>query len=361
MSFFEIFQSNTTAGSGNQSFFRPFRAEERQTGRLFYRVYQGGTFRYALLFSNLTDSTFADGSHSRANTLCGPWEIENVSLAACKSLTEVPELVPLTFAGKTQKSVFSSEFFQTDAVTLNVPDKGYLCVQITFRGECIPYHEETLLPTFLYENGAWVPSNRMPFPGMIGCDRTVKAHISFLGDSITQGIGTPKDSYTHWNALLADRLGNAYAYWNLGLGFGRAEDAASDGIWLAKAKQTDACFVCFGVNDLLQGRTAEQVAHSLTVTVDKLKESGVRVLIQTVPPFDYQGETVRAWEEVNAYIRTELANRCDAMFDNVPILCGEQPQTAKYGGHPNEDGCRAWADALYPTAKAFLQATERKA
>ncbi len=361
MSFFTTFSSNTTAGSGNQSFFQPKQPKDWQTGRLFYRVFQGGSFRYALLFSNVTDSTFADGSHSRANLLCGPWEIGSVSVAACKSPAEIGAFVPPTFAGNAGKTVCSDAWIYTDAVPLDVPDGGYVCVQITFRGERIPYHEETLLPTFLYENGAWKPSNRMPFPSMIGCDREVKARISFLGDSITQGIGTPPDSYAHWNALLAERLGNAYAYWNLGLGFGRAEDAASDGAWLAKAKQTDACFLCFGVNDLLQGRSAEQIEHDLTVTVDKLQESGVRVLLQTVPPFDYQGETVYKWEEVNDYIRSTLAKRCDAMFDVVPVLCGEQSQTAKFGGHPNTDGCRAWADALCPVALRFLQTQDRMA
>ncbi len=361
MSFFTTFSSNTVAGSGNQSFFRPEKPREWQTGRLFYRVFQGGCFRYALLFSNVTDSTFADGSHSRADLLCGPWEIGSVSVAACKRQTESLEFVPLTFAGSKGKVVCSGDWFHTDAAALDVPEDGYVCVQITFRGERIPYHEETLLPTFLYENGVWTRSNRMPFPSMIGCDRAVKAHISFLGDSITQGIGTPPDSYAHWNALLAKQLGNLYAYWNLGLGFGRAEDAAGDGTWLAKAKQTDACFVCFGVNDLLQGKSAKRIGHSLTVTVDKLKESGVRVLLQTVPPFDYRGETVFEWEKVNAYIRSTLAKRCDEVFDVVPILCGEQPQNAKYGGHPNTDGCRAWADALYPVALRFLQTQKRKA
>lgn len=35
-----------------------------------------------------------------------------------------------------------------------------------------------------------------------------------------------------WDSKLEERLGEAYMYWNLSLGFGRANDAASDDAWL---------------------------------------------------------------------------------------------------------------------------------
>ena len=230
-------------------------------------------------------------------------------------------------------------------------------MEIIFRGEMIPYHEESILPVFVWDNGNWNASKYVPFPGMIGCDRKVKKHVGFLGDSITQGCGTPVNGYAHWNALVAEKIGGAYAYWNLGLGFGRAQDAASDSAWLYKAKQCDAAVVCYGTNDLLQGRTVEQIQTDLRMIVTKLKEAGVKVLLQTIPPFDWEGILWENWCQVNTYIREELSRCADGIFDIVPILSAgdEKSGKARYCPHPNEQGCYEWAKALAPILKEFLR------
>ena len=79
MTFFEEFVSNTTAGTSNQSLF----PGGEGVSRVFYRLLWGGTEQYSLLFSNTLDSTFADGTRSRANQLCGPWTL---SVSCCASL-----------------------------------------------------------------------------------------------------------------------------------------------------------------------------------------------------------------------------------------------------------------------------------
>lgn len=55
----------------------------------------------------------------------------------------------------------------------------------------------------------------------------------------------------------------------------------------------------------------------------------------------------RKVEKINAYIMTALKNKVDCVFDNTVFL-GEKanPEKALYGGHPNEKGCKVWADAL---------------
>ena len=46
----------------------------------------------------------------------------------------------------------------------------------------------------------------------------------------------------------------------------------------------------------------------------------------------------------------------DALFDTVSILSTDpdHPEKAPYGGHPNEEGCRAWGEALAPVINALL-------
>ncbi len=348
MRYFDEFVSNTTAGSGNQTFFIRENAEEKSTGRLFFRLFKGGRYRYSLMFSGVIDSTFADGSFSRRNTYCDAWDIHSLSVGICGGVTQDVTLMPVTFGGRPEKHVGVGEMFFSDPVLLDAADGDYICVQITFSGRMIPYHEETLVPAFVLSDGAWRPNKLMPFPCIIGCDRSVAERVVLLGDSITQGIGTPVDSYLHWGARLADRLGDEYSVWNIGIGFARAEDAATDGAWLYKAMQGDTVVLCLGVNDVCVGMSDTEIKDSLLKTVTLLKKHVKRVIVQTLPPFDFQGDAARIWNSVNKYILTELAPKCDMVFDVTPILGkADAPESALYGGHPNAEGCALWADALY--------------
>ena len=295
MEYFEKFCSNTYAGSGNQHCFYMEESKIR-TGRVLYKITDGGEYNYSLLFSNIIDSTYNDGEISHNNLICDSWTIHSAKIGKCEafdSSKDVLELTmndenkyadirpfdfkPLTFNGKTSKEVMPGEFFVSDPVKCKFEKNEYLCLEITFSGKMIPYHEETLLPVFMKENEEWKYSKFMPLAGMVGCDRSVKGKIAYLGDSITQGIGTKANSYLHWNAVLSEKLGSDYSYWNLGLGYGRASDAASDGAWLYKAKQNDIIFVCYGVNDILKGHTEEQI-----------KNAGYKEVVQdeTIPEYD---------------------------------------------------------------------------
>lgn len=367
MQYFKSYTSNSVAGSGNQLWYT---AEEAKTGRIFYRIEAGGTFLYSLLFSNVIDSTYADGSKSRKNLICKEWNILGARIGRLKkdgipkdftdpkiaksvngSLREFQEI---TFGGATQKTVAPGEFFTTDPMELSFESGDYLCLEMTVIGQKIPYHEESLLPVFVLGEDGWKYDRRTPFAGMIGCNRTVKSRIGFLGDSITQGIGVSPNSYSHWNAVLAQRMGEDFAFWNLGLGYGRADDMASDGAWLYKARQNDWIILCAGVNDLLRGFSAEETVQNLKTVITTLKSEGVRIVLQTVPPFDYTPEKTLLWNRVNGEIKAALATDVDLVFDTVPIL-GEasQPQKAIYGGHPNAAGCKAWGDALYAALTAL--------
>jgi lysophospholipase L1-like esterase len=151
-------------------------------------------------------------------------------------------------------------------------------------------------------------------------------------------------------------LGNEYAYWNLGLGYGRADDAASDGEWLYKAKQNELVFVCYGVSDIIQGYSADTIKKNLQTIVDKLHEFGIRVIIQTIPPFNYSEEQRGKWQEINNFIKCELKN-VELVFDCVKYLAknDSEPHMAKYGGHPNSDGCKVWGEALFEAATKVIE------
>ena len=156
MRYFDTYTSNSIAGSSNQHIFRS-EAEKIHRGRIYYKIFAGGTYHYSLLFSNIIDSTFADGSVSHCNLLCDEWEILEASLGVCKTASmavcEEPERVAaITFGGNSGKTVMPGEFFTTDPVEISAEKGDFLCMDITFRGTMMPYHEETMLPTFVMKD-----------------------------------------------------------------------------------------------------------------------------------------------------------------------------------------------------------------
>ena len=364
MRYFTDYSSNSAAAAGNQSFFEPCDAAETLVSRAFFKISAGGRYNYSLLFSNITDSTFADGSHSRCNMALGEWYIDSLRVAACDScnIEAMPseeefatDFVTLTFDGCKCKNVKSGEFFCTDAAELEFSAGQYMCVEITYRGSRIPCHPETLLPVFTKRGCEWVYDVNMPLPCMIGCDRPVKKRIAFLGDSITQGCGTPKNEYLNYAALAAKPFESDYACWNLGIGYARGADAATDGAWLYKAKQNDVVTVCFGVNDIFKVADAERTKADLTKTVGILRDNGVKVILQTVPPFDYCEHDAAIWRDINEYIHSVLKNEADGFLDTSEFLSNPQAtEMTLYGGHPNPEGCAVWAQRLIPVIENVL-------
>lgn len=361
MDFFERYTSNTYAGSSNQLIFGT--DGKINVGRVFYKISVGGKYSYSILFSNTIDSTYADGRVSQKNLACKPWTLHGARVGRCSRLDEskdvwslemdkdieIVDFVDLTFEGERTKNVKTAELFCCDEFEYSFKKGDYLCLEITYSGDLMPYHEESLLPVYVKDEDGWKYSKKMPFAQMIGCDRQVEKRVAYLGDSITQGIGVPHNKYTFWNALVSEAWGEQNAYWNLGIGFGRANDGASDGVWLYKAKQNDIVVVCFGVNDICQGMSSEQIKSDLLKIVEALNEAGCKVILQTIPPFDYDEEKRARWIEVNEYIKLTLSKRALLVFDVVPYLSKneQEPQMAKFGGHPNEEGSAVWARVLF--------------
>lgn len=355
MNFFDDFVSDSLAGSANQTWFES--DDTPHKGRVYYKLFSGGD-TYSLLFTNTIDSTFADGTHSVCNDPCGEWTVLDARVGLCGMsdtvrAVEPREWVPLTFGGKSSHIVPPHARFSGDPVTLSARAGETLCLELTYCGRKIPCHEELQIASFVETNGVWVPSPRLPVPSMIGVRRQPALCIGFFGDSITQGVGATKNAYRHWCAIAADALGADCAYWNLGIGFARSGDAASNGVWLEKAKQNDVIVLCLGVNDILQGIDTDTVCENLTAIVRLLQARGIQVIIQTVPPFEYPAPLMDVWRRINAYIKDTLSKTADGCFDNTVFLLanGQAPNCPPYGGHPNDEGCAVWGGHM----AAFLK------
>ena len=350
MNYFDTYTSNSMAPSSNQSYFigdgKPF------TTRSFYKVSVGGKYEYSFLFSNQIYSTFADGSYSQVNLLCDKWEI--LSLKAIVVDGNVKDLsapkeqreYQLTFDGKISKEIDVKGEAFTDGIVIEADKNDYICLEMELKGEGkIPYFEEILIPTYHQTSeNKWVQNNKTPLANMVGIKRKVDKKVGFLGDSITEGCGTEMNSYDTWCAKVAEMSSETNSYWNLGIGFGRADDIATDGIWLSRAKNLDIVTLCIGVNDVCQGFKVDKIKKNIKKIVDVLTKNNVRVILFTVPPFDWQGERIEKWQEVNDYINNKLSKKVE-IFDTVSVWGQDKPNQnlSRYGGHPNKEGCLALA------------------
>ncbi len=369
MTYFKQFSSNTIGAGANQSFFEMKEGEVR-TGLAFFKIAASGKFAYSLLFSDVIDSTYADGSKSRANMTLGGWTIHSLKVGRCRSFpySEIkkanPDKIPLegvvtlSFNGKECVKIAEGESCSSDPAMLYFEKGDYIAVEITYLGKKVPHHPESMLPLYNKTEYGYEYSTDMPLPLMIGCDREVKGRIGYLGDSITQGIGAGYNTYLHWCARLADMIGDEYSHYNLGIGYARAADAASDGAWLTRAKGCDVVFLCLGTNDVAHDSGgAKSIFNALKSVICKLKLANCSIILQTAPPFDREGDRKETWFELNRIIKEELSEEVDCVFDNVPylMLSKEFPEKSKYGGHPNSEGCRIWAEALYDNVNSFLK------
>lgn len=346
---FKKYVSNTSCANGTSYLI------ESTNGKKEYRVYIKplvyGSFKWRFFFINSVNSTFAQGELTHANMPGGNWNIHRAGVGISSSLDAnepLESITSVTFGGSPSKAVAPDEKFWSDEISLEIND-GYLVWEWEIEGENIPSMPDEIYSAFSRsEAGAWESEWNKAMPCLFGCARPYKKRVAFLGDSITAGCGTKKDAYEMWVGRIAEAIKDDYPVWNLGLGFGRGSDCASDGSWLYKAKQADVVVITYGVNDILSGQYAKgrgssagEIVEWTELMVTKLQEAGIDVIIATIPPFCYDNRQRWEWRCANLGLMTLAKQRGCRIYDiesslDTEPLKGDYP----YGEHPNGEGCR---------------------
>ncbi|QQZ63388.1 SGNH/GDSL hydrolase family protein [Paenibacillus sonchi] len=346
------------------------------TYRTYIRLRENGSVTLKFWHCNAVDSTWDIGVEARGSEPGGKWSIEAAYIADGglePDGTVMPgSQVPVTFLGETAKQVAPGEVFWSDEAALVLPEGHYLAFTWTIRtaapGKTFPYNVEGMLVSAYDTPGNYagqesdasfsVSDKLLVLPSYIGYKKKVDKKLVFLGDSITQGVRTAKDEYSYWVARIAEGLGTGYGLWNLGSGWGRAYDAATDGAWLNKAKQGDEVLIVLGVNDLGIGkRSAAELLADLAHIVSLIREANpdVEIILGTVPPFNFEGEREEAWRCVNAQILSAPPAGVNRVFDIAAVLSMPAPLDhrvrAEYMSntddpHPNGIAGKAVADAF---------------
>lgn len=346
-----IMISDTAFTKTYRSYIRP-----REYGKLILRFWT----------SNAVDTTWDDGSISRANLQGGHWKIEAAAIAdggiaPDGSVVEGSQRT-ITFDSAFTKAVTPRETFWSDEVEIELPEDHYLAytwtISTSAAGNSFPFNTEGLLVSAFEAPGLATAhssndafqrlENCLVLPDFIGYKRPGEIHhLAFFGDSITQGVRNKIDAYDYWVARIAEQLSPNLSVWNLGSGWARAYDAASDGAWLHKAEMNDEIVIVLGVNDIgTAGRSADQVLTDLNSIVTKLRERQpeMKIILSTVPTFNFENEQESHWRQVNEVIRNHQIPGVDRVFDMAQVLSQAGPNdqrmkseymTNELDPHPN--------------------------
>ena len=346
------------------------------TYRAYIKTTECGELKLRFWCSNLVDSTWADGSESSANLIGGSWKIESAYIADGGRLPDGSVIegtqIPVTFDSSIARLVMPGEKFWSDAARIIIPEEHYLVFSWTITtlaaGVSFPYNTENPLVSAydapghaagqISAEGFQKSANCLFLPDFIGCEREGAKRIAFFGDSITQGVRTRPDAYEYWVARIAEGLGPEYSVWNLGSGWARAYDAATDKAWLSKAKLSDEIVIALGVNDIgTTGRSAVQLLEDLQTIVSSLKGSrtDMSVILCTVPTYNFSDAQELVWRDVNQAIRSHAIAGVDRVFDIAEVLSQAAPRdnllipeymSSEFDAHPNGEAGSAVASAF---------------
>ncbi|WP_235775204.1 MULTISPECIES: SGNH/GDSL hydrolase family protein [Paenibacillus] len=336
-----------------------------RTFRTYVRVRETGPLHLKFWHGNSVDSTWDQGKESVGGEPGGEWRIEAAYVADGGTNPDggVAEnsQMPITFNGVPVKNVAPGEKFWSDEVDLELPEGHFLAftwtITATKPGKSVPYNVEQNLASAYEAPGnraadsgaaSFKPTDNLQMlPSFIGYRKKVSRNLVFFGDSITQGVRTARDRYEFWAARIAEGLGPDYGVWNLGSGWARSYDASAGKGWLDKAAEGDEIVIVLGVNDLDIGcRTADELLGDLKSVIDGIKrrQPGARIILGTVPPFNFTGEREAYYREVNRIIRETPPEGADRIFDIAAVLAMPAPEenrirpgymSGKDDPHPN--------------------------
>ncbi|KAI7262635.1 hypothetical protein KC345_g9358 [Hortaea werneckii] len=346
------------------------------TYRTYVRLRENGSLTLKFWHSNAVDSTWNMGEEAAASEPGGEWSIEAAYVADGGAVPDgtvvAGSQVPFTFAGEASRLVKPGEQFWSDEALLELPEGHYLAFTWTVNtittGRTIPFNVEGMLVSAYDAVGNLagqdsadsfnLSENLQVLPSFLGYKKDVAKKLVFLGDSITQGVRTAKDEYAYWAARIAEGLGTEYGLWNIGSGWGRAYDVATNGAWLHKALQGDEVLIVLGVNDLDIGqRSAEELLEDLAHIISKIKSvrPEVSIILSTVPPFNFEGDREIAWRRVNESILTNPPAGVNRVFDIAAVLSVPAPadhrikpeyMSDEFDPHPNGHAGKAVAEAF---------------
>jgi lysophospholipase L1-like esterase len=284
---------------------------------------------------------------------------------------------PVLFAGEKQVLLATGATVLSDPVDLHVPDRSDVVVSVYLPGPTGPVsfhrnvHATGLIGTGDLTDAANSAYQRQTksvylLSGVDVADPGRRT-LAILGDSITEGVGTPDDANLRWPDQFAARFRKAPAVANLGISgnrlllddgrFGPGGQARFDRDVLA-LPGLGTVLVFLGIHDLQQPPSQPDPAVLLAAygqLARRARDHELLVLGATIGPFKgwlrYTDELEQVRQQVNAGLRTgrvfDALVDVDAAVRDPADLARLRPDFNSGDGlHPNAAGARAIASAL---------------
>lgn len=159
----------------------------------------------------------------------------------------------------------------------------------------------------------------------------------FLGDSLTEGYGVPKDkAYPYVTAEILKEKGFAIEVLNGSISGSTTASSLSRLKWYLKAKP-DWLFLALGANDGLRGIKVDESYSHLEKTILLAKEKGVKVVVagMMVPP-NYGPDYGKKFNQMFKDLKTK--NGAYLMPFLLVDVAGEKKYNQEDGIHPNVEG-----------------------
>lgn len=292
--------------------------------------------------------------------------------------------VALTFGGARGAEIPAGAQAYSDPLAFDVPAGADLLVSLYLPGPvaAAPVHRLAQQRSYLSEPGDHTAEGAATaytggltnWPLLTGVDVADGAgSVVAIGDSITDGDKSTVDANRRWPDVLAARLRAQsavprYGVLNQGIagnsviadrypGDGVSTDSAGVRLDRDALAQTSVrtAIVLEGINDLLAGRSAEQLTAGLEEIAARAHERGLRVLVATLVPCGGEPRCTAALEServaANAWIRQN--DVFDGVLDfDAAVRDPAQPSRilpAYDSGdhlHPGDAGLAAMADAV---------------
>ncbi|BCJ38638.1 SGNH hydrolase [Actinocatenispora thailandica] len=339
-----------------------------RTVRAVLRMSAGGR-QLRLRFANpFSDRVVAVGPVTVARRPAGT--------AGPSAAVDPASLRPVTFGGEPDSMLVAGAEVLSDPIELPVRAGGDLVVSAYLPGPTGPvaFHRNIHATSYVSVAGAHTGDGATAYPTttssvflLTAVEVTGAARgLAILGDSITEGVGTPNDANLRWPDQLAARMpGVAVA--NLGISgnrvlldddrFGPSAQRRFDRD-VAGLSGVDTVLVFIGINDIQQPPQQSDPAAILAghrQLALRARARGLRVVGATITPFEGWLRYTPAREAVRRAVNAELRRGriFDALVDfDAAVRDPDRPTRLRPdyaspdGLHPNAAGAGALAAAV---------------
>ncbi len=171
--------------------------------------------------------------------------------------------------------------------------------------------------------------------------------IVAFGDSLTAGVGVPKDQ--NYPAQLSTMLGIDVI--NAGVSGERSPDAARRiGSVLSRYKP-DIVLIEIGFDDLRTGRKRTMIADNLAKIVDRVKKAGATPVVIGVPDLDLVELMISS--DIDLYEKVARAHGARYISDVFGPVLRDEDLKSDFS-RPNAKGYRKAAQTIYHSLQGML-------